>query len=24
MLIFAIESSHDDTSFALLEDNKPI
>ncbi|RMA78553.1 N6-L-threonylcarbamoyladenine synthase [Metamycoplasma subdolum] len=24
MLIFAIESSHDDTSFALLENNKPI
>ncbi|TPE57581.1 tRNA (adenosine(37)-N6)-threonylcarbamoyltransferase complex transferase subunit TsaD [[Mycoplasma] falconis] len=24
MLIFAIESSHDDTSFALLEDNKPL
>ncbi|PWC08704.1 tRNA (adenosine(37)-N6)-threonylcarbamoyltransferase complex transferase subunit TsaD [Mycoplasmopsis arginini] len=24
MKIFAIESSHDDTSFAVLEDNKPI
>ncbi|BAQ54355.1 tRNA (adenosine(37)-N6)-threonylcarbamoyltransferase complex transferase subunit TsaD [Mycoplasmopsis arginini] len=24
MKIFAIESSHDDTSFAILEDNKPI
>ncbi|AWX69647.1 tRNA (adenosine(37)-N6)-threonylcarbamoyltransferase complex transferase subunit TsaD [[Mycoplasma] anseris] len=24
MLIFAIESSHDDTSFALLKDNQPI
>lgn len=24
MIIFAIESSHDDTSFALLDDNKPI
>ncbi|ASI53678.1 tRNA (adenosine(37)-N6)-threonylcarbamoyltransferase complex transferase subunit TsaD [Metamycoplasma hyosynoviae] len=24
MIIFAIESSHDDTSFALMENNKPI
>lgn len=24
MIIFAIESSHDDTSFAILDNNKPI